>query len=158
MHYNVVSRQNLVDIVERNALGSARCARGLQAHYLVVNVRSKVNRRVAFGRALYIVPVENMSLGNFKFLIRIMNGYHYLGLMCAQLKSLDSRIGYFGIVNIYLSLVVSHYLGCFACRKVEVHGVDYSAELLRSDVAEQELGAVEQLKHHDIRLFNAVAL
>ena len=63
MHDNVVSRQHLVDVVERHALGSARGARGLQTHYLVVDVGSKVNRRIGFGRALDIVLVEYMSLG-----------------------------------------------------------------------------------------------
>ena len=156
VHDNVVSREHLVDVVERHALGSACGTRGLQANDLVVDVRSKVYGRVDLGAALNVVLIENVSLGDCKFFFGIIYRDNDLGLVFAQLESPDCSIDDLSVVEVYPGLVVADDLGCFAGREVEVRGVADSADFLRRNICKEEFGRVEKLHENYVALLYAV--
>ena len=145
-------------VVERDALGRAGGAGGLQPHHLVVDMGMEVDRRVMLVGAVDIGFIEDVPLGDGEGLAEAVHRDDHLGLVSAHFDRLQSGRCDLRVVEIDLRAVVRHDLGSLARREVEVDRIADGAELLRGDVAEQKLGRVEELEHHDVALAHAVRL
>ena len=145
--------KHLVDIVDRHALGTVRGARGVQAGGFVINVRVKVDRRVALGLLENIVLVAYLTGGNG--ILRADNDLDGR-LALAQVERTAGQLAELGIVYERLGPAVIDNERDLARALPVVDRARDGADLVRRQIAEHKFGRIEQGEHNDIVLADAV--
>ena len=151
VNHHVVAGEYLVDARERHGLRASRCARGVEASSLVVDIIRRVVFRFADGSTFHIVVI-----GNDLIIALAVDDYQAARAPARELHGLEYLVLVRGVEEEDDGARLADDIRQFAYAQTVADGAVDRVGLVRGDVGEHECGAVEQLEHYDIALPESV--
>ena len=149
MHDDVVGREDLVDVIDRNGLGQIGRARGEEARGLVVDARFILTHGIFRRAVLHEVPVGHNAFGGVHLVVEISHDDD-LGPVVDTPERLGDDFLEFRVVDEGLRFRLVDEQGDFAAGEAVVERRIDAADLVRGDIREDEFGGIQQGVHNHV--------
>ena len=155
VHHDVVRGKHLVYVVDRNALGAVGRARGVQTGGFIVDMRLEIDRRVGLRLPENIVLIALPAGREGRALLRADDQLDRRAVL-TQLERLARKLAELRIVDEHAGRAVVDDERDFARALTVVDRAGNRTDFVRGEVEKDKFGRVQQGKHHDIVLADAV--